>query len=253
VTVALPARAKLNLDLRVTGRRSDGLHELRTHVQAIDLHDLLTVQRSDDDRTHLFFSGQPELDLQTNTVTRALDALRGAVGQPLGSKIWLHKRIPPGSGMGGASSDAAAALRALKAVHGLNVDLGPIAAEVGADVSFFLAGGAALVEGVGERVTALPVEHAWFAIAWPGIELNTGLAYRAYDEVGGEGVNELRRAASRVDPSIEKFAESLGEGWQMTGSGSAFFRKCADRSTAEAAARTVQCWTAVSDSVGAWA
>ena len=155
--------------------------------------------------------------------------------------------------MGGASSDAAAALRAVAAVHGLDVDVATLAAKVGADVTFFLKGGAALVEGAGERITPQPVEDAWFAIAWPGIELSTALVYRAWDEVRGDGVNELRRAAARVNPSIDEFAGALGEGWQMTGSGAAFFRRCADRKTAEAAAATVDCWTTVTRSIGPWA
>jgi 4-diphosphocytidyl-2-C-methyl-D-erythritol kinase len=253
VTIALPARAKLNLDLRVTGTRPDGMHELRTHMVAVELHDLVAAERSSGDRIELIMSGDAELDVETNTVTRAAHALQEAVGHALPSRIWLHKRIPAGSGLGGASSDAAVALRALKAVHGLTVDLAPVAARVGADVSFFLTGGQALVEGVGERITPEPAQETWFAIAWPGVELSTALVYRAWDVVGGDGVNELRRAAARVNPSIDRFAESLGEGWQMTGSGSAFFSTHADKAAAEAAAGRVDCWTAVTRSVGAWA
>lgn len=251
-SIALPARAKLNLDLKVTGKRADGLHELRTHMVAIDLHDLLIVERSRNDRTEVAFSGQTELDIETNTVSRAHGGLERAVGRPLPSNIWLHKRIPLGSGLGGASSDAAATLRALKAVHGLAIDLAPIAAEIGADVSFFLRGGSALVEGVGERISPLPDLDSWFAIAWPGVELSTALAYRAYDEVGGRGRNELRLAASHVNPSIDRFARALGDGWHMTGSGSAFFFRCTDRVSAEAAVHKLDCWTAVASSVGAW-
>ncbi len=250
--IALPARAKLNLDLEVVSRRPDGMHELRTHMVAIDLHDLLIVERSSGDRREMFFSGDAELDIETNTVTRAVHALQEAVGRPLPSRIWLHKRIPSGSGLGGASSDAAAALRAMKTVHGLTVELAPIAQHVGADVSFFLTGGEALVEGLGERVRPLPVARAWFAIAWPGIELSTALVYRAWDEVGGEGVNQLRRAAAKVNPSIDAFAMSLGEAWQMTGSGSAFFLPCPSGEPAEDAVKKLECWTAVASSVGRW-
>lgn len=251
-SITLPARAKLNLDLEIVGRRPDGMHELRTHMQAIELHDLLTVELPSGERNEMFFSGDPELDIETNTVRQALDALQEAAGRPLASRIWLHKRIPAGSGLGGASSDAAVALRALKKVHGLTIDLGPVAARVGADVSFFLVGGHALVEGIGERISPKPPEPRWFAIAWPGIGLSTALAYRAWDEVGGEGVNQLRRAAARVNPSIDEFARSLGDGWQMTGSGSAFFLQCDDRASAEAAVKNLDCWTAVTHSVGAW-
>ena len=251
-SIALPARAKLNLDLVVEGRRSDGLHELRTHMQAVALHDLLIVQKAKL-RTEMSLSGLVPVGSGPNSVLKALSALELVVGHSLPTRFWLNKRIPSGSGMGGASSDAATALRAVVALYELDVDIPELAKQIGSDVSFFLKGGGALVEGAGERVTPQPVADTWFAIAWPGIELSTALAYRAYDEVGGEGPNQLRRAASRVNPSLDKFAMALGEGWRMTGSGSAFFLECPDQASAAAAAERVDCWTAVTQSVGPWA
>jgi 4-diphosphocytidyl-2-C-methyl-D-erythritol kinase len=251
VIVALPARAKLNLDLAVVGRRDDGLHELRTRVQAVELHDLLEAEAAD--ATSLEVGGMPVSGGGTNSVVAAHSALEKTVHRSLPTRFRLHKRIPPGSGLGGASSDAAAALRAVAAIFALRDDLRPVAAQVGADVSFFLSGGGALVEGAGERMTPRPVDPAWFVIAWPGIELSTAAVYRAWDEVGGDGANQLRRAAARADPRIEEFATSLGPDWCMTGSGSAFFRAFADRNAAAAAALKLECWTAVTRSVGAWA
>jgi 4-diphosphocytidyl-2-C-methyl-D-erythritol kinase len=251
VTVALPARAKLNLDLHLTGRRPDGLHELRTHIVAIDLHDLLEAERAD--RTELAISGLTVANERTNSVLAAHAALERAAGRSLPTRFRLHKRIPPGSGLGGASSDAAATLRATAVLHGVKLDLAPVAAEAGADVTFFMGGGAALVEGTGELVTATPVLDAWFVVAWPGVELSTTEVYRAWDRVGGDGVNELRRAAAHIDRRIDEFAGRLGAGWQMTGSGSAFFRRFADSTSAEAAAASMACWTTVAHPVGAWA
>jgi 4-diphosphocytidyl-2-C-methyl-D-erythritol kinase len=155
--------------------------------------------------------------------------------------------------MGGASSDAAAALRGLTALHNLRIDLARIAPKIGADVPFFLTGGAARAEGRGERLTPLPTEPAWFAIAWPDIELLTATVYRAWDEVNGDGPNQLRRAAGRVEPRLEDFAARLGQGWQMTGSGSAFFKRCPDEGAARQATAELDCWTAVTHAVGAWA
>ncbi len=251
MTIALPARAKLNLDLMVTARRPDGLHELRTRMQAIDLHDLLEVEPSD--TTQLELDGLPVPGDKPNTVLAAHAALELAVGRRLPARFRLHKRIPPGSGLGGASSDAAAALHALVSLHRLDVDVAPIAAHVGSDVPFFLTGGAALVEGAGEKVTPVPVDARWFVIAWPGFEVGTAAVYKAWDEVGGEGPNALRRAAAHVDQRVDEFAERLGGGWQMTGSGSAFFAGCASRTDAEAAARKLDCWTAVTRAAKAWA
>jgi 4-diphosphocytidyl-2C-methyl-D-erythritol kinase len=92
----------------------------------------------------------------------------------------------------------------------------------------------------------------WFAIAWPGIELSTQLVYARWDEVGGQ---DLRDAATRVEPRLAAFAQQLGDGWRMTGSGSAFFRAAPTRAAAEAAlsfagGAKLDCWTAVATAVG---
>ena len=181
-----------------------------------------------------------------NSVLKAHAALEDACHKHLNTHFHLHKRIPPGSGMGGASSDAAAALRGLKALHHLDVDLEPIAARLGADVPYFLRGGRMRAEGRGERLTPLTMQPAWFLIAWPGIELSTQDVYSKWDEVKGERPNELRRAAERVEPRLEEFARKLGAGWRMTGSGSAFFAEGNVK-------KNTDCWTAIAHAVGPWA
>lgn len=252
MSLALPARAKLNLELRVIRRRADGFHDLDTTMQTIDLHDVLVVEKARS--TELTLSGL-SVAHNDNSVLKAHAAFERAAGKKLPAAFHLHKRIPPGSGMGGASSDAAAALRALKAVYARevgDVDLRPLAEQVGSDVPFFLSGGCAHVEGRGERVTPQPTTPMWFAIAWPGIELSTQLVYARWDEVGGE---DLRDAATRVEPRLAAFAQQLGDGWRMTGSGSAFFRAAPTRAAAEAAlsfagGAKLDCWTAVATAVG---
>jgi 4-diphosphocytidyl-2-C-methyl-D-erythritol kinase len=239
--LALPARAKLNLDLRVIGRRPDGFHDIKTTMQTIELHDLLTFEPVTGE-TAMTVSGMNVSDTD-NSVLQAHSALERATGRKLPASIHLEKRIPPGSGLGGASSDAAAALTALKSLFHLDLKLAPIAEEIGSDVPFFLRGtAAAVVEGRGERVTQVPATPAWFAIAWPGIELSTGAVYQAWDEVKGD---DLRRAAEHVEPKLKAFADSLGDGWRMTGSGSAFFRFASSRQEAEVAVAKIDCWTAV--------
>ena len=249
MTVALPARAKLNLDLEVVGRDKDGFHQIRTTFQAIDLHDLLVVSAADE--TTIAISGS-SVSAKDNSVLAAHAALERAARKRLPAAFHLHKRIPPGSGMGGASSDAAVALKALKAMHTLDMDLRPVANELGSDVPFFLFGGRARGEGRGERLTPLPMESAWFAIAWPGIELSTGDVYRAWDEVKGDGPNQLCRAAEHVEPRLKQFAASLGPGWQMTGSGSAFYKHVNTEEEGRQAIGKLDCWTAISRAVGSW-
>jgi len=244
LTIALPARAKLNLDIEVVGRRPDGLHDLKTTMREIDLHDLLLIAKADKasaDDTTLTTTGLAISD-ENNSVLRAHQALQEAAQQELPARFHLHKRIPPGSGMGGASSDAASALRGLQALFKLDVDLEKIAPQVGADVPFFLTGGTALVAGLGERVTPLATHPQWFAIAWPGIELSTRAVYDAWDEVGG---HDLRRAAEHIEPRLKNFAAMLGDGWRMTGSGSAFFKSAATENEAKVAIRGLDCWTAI--------
>jgi 4-diphosphocytidyl-2-C-methyl-D-erythritol kinase len=250
LTLVVPARAKLNLDLAVLARTPDGFHEVRTHMQTLALHDLLELNRAD--RTTMTITGRHPLDPASNSVRKAHQALQVETGRDLPTAFHLDKRIPPGSGMGGASSDAAAALKGLMAIHNVSADLMKLAAAIGADVPFFLAGGAALAEGRGERLNAVPTKPEWFAIAWPEIELSTAAVYRAWDEVNGDGPNQLYAAAAHVEPRVRDFAMRLGERWQMTGSGSAFFLRCTDKRSAEQAIAKLDCWTAVTHSVGPW-
>jgi 4-diphosphocytidyl-2-C-methyl-D-erythritol kinase len=252
LTLAFAAHAKLNLSLEVHGRRPDGLHEITSALQAISLHDLLIVEPAG--RTELW-GGQPNQD---DLVLRAQRALEEAAGRPLPARFRLVKRIPVGAGMGGGSSDAAATLRALSSLYGLDLDLTPLAAGLGSDVSFFLQGGAALATGTGENLSplppTLPPTSGCYAIAWPGYPIPTASVYRAWDELGGEGDNQLTRAAVAVEPRLAGFVNKL-EGWRMTGSGSAFFKPCQDRQHAERAVEAIRgldCWTAVAAPVPAW-
>ena len=150
------AFAKLNLTLEVLGRRDDGFHEVRTILQTIDLADWIEVVPSPALRVEC---DDPSLNGQANLVWRAAECLaqHGKI-QPR-AHIRIQKGIPTGMGLGGGSSDAAAALIALNQLWGLSMttdDLAPVAAELGSDVPFFLSGGTALAQGRGEQITPLP-------------------------------------------------------------------------------------------------
>lgn len=242
---SLPAPAKLNLTLRVLGRREDGHHDIETRFQRLSLHDVLHIEASD--RLELRVEGQPGAPPgPDNLVLKAVRALEAASAMALPAAFHLHKAIPAGAGLGGGSSDAAAALVALARLHGLDLDLPAVAAGLGADVPFFLVeGGAAIGRGRGEALSPVAPATGWFALAWPGYEVATGQVYQAWDEVGGEGPNELWRAATAVEPRLAEFARGLGPGWVMTGSGSAFFLACPTDAEARAAVAGLDCWTAV--------
>jgi 4-diphosphocytidyl-2-C-methyl-D-erythritol kinase len=258
LTIALPARAKLNLDLAVLKRRDDGFHDVRTTLQAIDLHDLVTLTPAR--TTTLTISGLNVTGSAHNSALKAHSALEELTKQKLPTAIHLHKRIPPGSGMGGASSDAAATLRGLAALHHITTDLTSIAKNLGADVPFFLHGGTAIAEGRGDRLTPIPTHPQWFAIAWPDVELLTPDVYRAWDQMPQEIQtvmrNHLTNAAMSIEPRLQEFANALNnesKNWQMTGSGSAFFRRAANEDEARHAISHLKTWTAVAQAVGPWA
>ena len=150
------AQAKLNLTFEVLGRRSDGYHEVKTVMQTVGLSDRLSLEHWPTLRVDC---DSRELSGEANLVWSAAMALAQSRGIQPRARISIQKRIPVAMGLGGGSSDAAAALRALNdlwEIGATDEELGAIAAGIGSDVSFFLTGGTALAEGKGEIVSPLP-------------------------------------------------------------------------------------------------
>jgi 4-diphosphocytidyl-2-C-methyl-D-erythritol kinase len=161
-SVRVPAYAKVNLRLDVLGRRADGYHELRTIYQAISLHDTLELQAAREPGIELRIAGNSELAGEPgpdNLVYRAIKELGREIGLRQGVRAVLSKRVPVGRGLGGGSSDAAAALLGLLRLTGKRIEtarLLEIASGLGADVPFFLHGGRALGIGRGDEIYPLP-------------------------------------------------------------------------------------------------
>jgi 4-diphosphocytidyl-2-C-methyl-D-erythritol kinase len=155
--LVLRTSAKVNLALEVLGKRGDGYHEIATVLQAVDLFDRLTV---DPDETLSLNTDDPELPTDDgNLVMRAARLLQKAAGVDRGARLRLHKRIPVAAGLGGGSSDAAAALTGLNRLWGLRWPrprLQELAVELGMDVPFFLGTGRAVARGRGEQLATLP-------------------------------------------------------------------------------------------------
>ena len=177
----LRAYAKINLTLEVLGRREDGYHEVRTILQKVDLWDTLHIAHATDIDFTCSWKG---LEVEGNLVPRAAVRLREMFGVQAGARIHLEKRIPEAMGLGGGSSDAAAALVGLHRLWGLPIlegQLAGIAAELGSDVPFFLLfEGAAKAEGRGESVSALPpLPPCWVLLVCPDVALEekTGRLY----------------------------------------------------------------------------
>ena len=171
----VPAPAKLNVFLHITGRRPDGYHLLQSAFMLIDWCDTLhfelrsngQISRTDLKRPDCSGASAAEALPDEDLAVRAARALQSACGTSLGVHISLEKRIPSQAGMGGGSSDAASCLLALQRLWGVRLaaqDLLAIALSLGADVPFFLSGGNAWVEGIGEKITPLslpPAASSW--------------------------------------------------------------------------------------------
>jgi 4-diphosphocytidyl-2-C-methyl-D-erythritol kinase len=193
----LLAPAKINVTLEVLSRRDDGYHTLRSLMLPIGLYDRIELAPADADR---FRTDHPSLT-GGNLVMRALEAARLQTRYD----VVLHKTIPVGGGLGGGSSDAAAVLRAaMDGALGERPDLDWIAAAaaLGSDVPFFLAGTGALVEGTGERVTAIgALPDWWVLVARPHASVPTADAYRALDaarESGGAPPSRPRATSASL-------------------------------------------------------
>ncbi len=251
----VPAPAKLNLFLHITGRRPDGYHLLQSVFMLIDWCDTLhfevrqdgVISRTDVADPTLASAAAdalPELDL----TVKAARALQAACGTSLGVDIRLEKRIPSQAGMGGGSSDAASCLLALQRLWGVRLPaerLHALALSLGADVPFFLSGGHAWVEGIGEQLSPVQLPSARFVVVKPAQGVATpaifgspelkrdtetatiqGFAANAGGQIFGFGRNDLQPVAQKLCPAISESLEWLekqGLSPRMTGSGSAVF------------------------------
>lgn len=203
--------AKINLGLEVVGRRPDGYHELVTIFQALSLADTLTVEPADE--LHLTCS-EPALATAENLCLRAARAIQAEIGWAAGARLHLTKRIPAAAGLGGGSSDAAAALRLLDRLWGARLPtarLAALALGLGADVPFFLNGPTALATGVGEALAPLPAPSVtWLVLLRPAVDV-TGKTARLYqaltpadwsDGARTRAQAERLRAGAGLEPAL---------------------------------------------------
>jgi 4-diphosphocytidyl-2-C-methyl-D-erythritol kinase len=250
--LTVPAPAKLNLFLHVTGRRDDGYHLLETLIVALDVGDTITLTCRDDGaiaRTTQLPGVAPQDDL----VVRAAMALKQATGGSQGVDIAVAKRIPMGGGLGGGSSDAASVLLALNRLWGARLpraDLMRIGLALGADVPFFLGSGPALARGIGERLIPVSLPALWVAVIVPATAVSTASIFAAPEltrdtasakiDVFSEGYgrNELQQTAAARFPEVAVALGSLGERSRlarMTGSGGCVFAPFASEAEAQGA------------------
>lgn len=215
--VVVRAPAKLTVSLRITGVRPDGYHLIDAEMVTLDLADELHIGPGD----HLEVVGASGLPVPADDDNLVRQALR-AVGRT--ASVRLVKRVPAGAGLGGGSADAAAILR------WAGCDDLALAAGLGADVPFCVAGGRARVTGIGDVVEHLPDSPRTFTLLTPPFGVSTPAVYRAWDDLGGPvatGPNDLEPAALAVEPRLATWRDRLGDATGATpvlaGSGSTWF------------------------------
>lgn len=248
-----PAPAKLNLHLRVTGRRSDGYHLLQTVFRFIDFSDSLQFRVRDDGlitRTHPLAGVAEDADL----TVRAARLLQRAGAVRQGVDITLDKKLPQGGGLGGGSSDAATTLIALNRLWNTGFDrarLQKLALELGADVPVFVFGQSALATGVGEQLSALALTPAWYVVLIPPVEVGTARIFQHPDLIRDSiattippfsdacGINDLEPVVCAEYPEVARHRDWLKQFGRarVTGSGGCVFAEFANEQDAQAVAQ----------------
>ena len=245
----LPAPAKINRFLHITGRRADGYHELQTLFQLIDYGDELQFSPRSDGQIKLT-DNIPGLPSEQNLVVRAAIALQQATGCTAGVDIKLIKTIPAGGGLGGGSSDAATTLLGLNHLWGTNHPISAlleIAQTLGADVPVFVRGNSAWAEGIGEQLQPVEMPESWVLIVKPDCEVSTAQLFSHPELTRDHSPITIARfleqgAGNDFEPLVRKLYPAVDQGldWlgqyadaQLTGTGACLFAMFADQQQAQ--------------------
>ena len=253
-----PAPAKLNLFLRIPGRRADGYHLLQTVFRLLDWGDTVRVRVRADGRFERSGDLPEGVAADEDLGVRAAKLLASETNSALGADICIEKRIPAGAGLGGGSSDAATVLLALDALWGTGLGIERLAAlglRLGADVPVFVRGDNAWAEGVGERLTTIALPPACYLVVDPGVHASTAELFQAPDltrdappatiaDFASDAVgqhaspgNAFEPLLRRREPAVEAAFAALARvgSPRLTGTGSGCFVEFATREAAEAA------------------
>ncbi|WP_028536081.1 4-(cytidine 5'-diphospho)-2-C-methyl-D-erythritol kinase [Paludibacterium yongneupense] len=254
--LSYPAPAKLNLSLKVVGRRDDGYHLLETVFRFIDFSDEVALAVRDDGIIELLtpIAGVPP---ESDLTVRAARLLQQTTGVTQGVSIRLDKRIPMGGGLGGGSSDAATVLLALNRAWGCALSrerLMELGLSLGADVPVFIFGRNAFATGIGECLSEIGVPQAWYLVLHPGVQVptakvfssplltrNSPLGIMPILETTQQRRNDLQSVVCEMFPEVDRALTELGKYGSplMTGSGSCVFLEFASRQEAEKVYRLV--------------
>ncbi|MBF7683359.1 4-(cytidine 5'-diphospho)-2-C-methyl-D-erythritol kinase [Acinetobacter sp. B5B] len=237
--IKVPSPAKLNLFLHITGRRSDGYHEIQTIFQLIDLYDWLTFTPTH--TSHISIDGV-DIQPQDNLIYKAAQCLKDSAKNHHGVHIQLEKNIPMGAGLGGGSSNAATTLIALNTLWNCGKStqqLADIAATLGADIPLFIHGQNAWAEGIGERITPINLPQKQFIVLKPDCFISTQLLFSqktltrdakpskfcAYQQQPSIFGNCFEPLAKKLYPEVNEallYLNQFGEA-KLTGTGACVF------------------------------
>ena len=250
MAIGWPAPAKLNLTLRILGRRADGYHLLQTLFQFLDQGDELHLTVRPDGQIRLL-TPVAGVTAEENLVVRAARRLQAVSGCTMGVDLRLDKRLPQGGGLGGGSSDAATTLVALNQCWGTGLgedELAALGLALGADVPVFIRGRAAWGEGVGERLTPVMVPECWFLVLTPPCVVTTADVFRhpkltrnspsikIGDFISGDDRNDCLDVVREGYPPVARAIAWLN-GFaraRLTGTGACVFASFNSRAEAEA-------------------
>ena len=238
--LTLPAPAKINLFLHITGRRSDGYHELQTLFQLLDYGDELDFLKTDDGKITLTCQDETLGSPEDNLVTRAARLLQQHTRTQCGAEITLRKKLPAGAGLGGGSSDAATTLLGLNHLWQTQLSLSELATlglTLGADVPVFVQGHSAWAEGIGETLTPVTLPEPFFVVLSPACHVNTGEIFshqqltrdsspiKMAAFLAGQSRNDCETLVRRLYPEVDaaiKWLSQFGPA-RLTGTGSSLF------------------------------
>ena len=254
-----PAPAKLNLFLRITGRRPDGYHALQTVFRLLDWGDRISLRPRVDGRIIRHGASAAGVAEADDLAVKAARLLQSSANVELGADIVVEKEIPSGAGLGGGSSDAATTLVALDAIWGLDLGserLAELGLRLGADIPVFVRGHNAWAEGVGERLSSIDLPSAWYVLVDPQVHVSTAELFQAADLtrdalpvkmsdfVSGAGAfdpvqwgNAFEPVLRQREPAVEAAFAALARIGvpRLTGSGGACFVEFDDVASAQAA------------------
>ena len=210
--VTVEANAKINLTLDILGKRPDGFHEVAMVMQTIGLHDTLVMEKTERDIELSINVPWLKAD-EKNLAWRAAELIRQEYGLEGGVRIELTKRIPVAAGLAGGSADAAAVLKGMNDLYGLQLDeekLCELGARLGSDIPFCIMGGTMLATGRGEVLTRLSdMPETWVVLAKPRISVSTAWAYQNYDEQGADRHPDNEAIKQAIDRGNRKAVAGL--------------------------------------------